>query len=334
MHDLSVGILGTGMFLPPDLLTNHDLEKMVDTSDEWIVRRTGMKQRHILKEGIPSYTMGAEAAKLAIEDAGLTPMDIDLIIVTTETPDFLSPSMACLIQRDINAKNAAAFDLNAACTGFVYAVATAEQFIKTGYYRHVLIVSNEGLSRVTDYSNRNTCILFGDAAGAVVLGEVPGEYGIKESVLYSYGDLGYNLTIPCCYISEEDKERRPSGMYRSVWQDGSEVFTFAVRAMTDSTRKVLEMAGKTPQDIDMIIPHQANIRIINGAAKRLKIDDDKVMVILDKTGNISSASIPVAIDIVSREGRLKNGDSLVMVAFGGGLTCGAIYYIWGKNQQH
>jgi 3-oxoacyl-[acyl-carrier-protein] synthase-3 len=330
MHDFSVGILGTGMFLPPDLLTNHDLEKMVDTSDEWIVRRTGMKQRHILKEGIPSYTMGVEAAKLAIEDAGLTPMDIDLIIATTEAPDFLSPSMACLIQRDIDAKKAAAFDMNAACTGFVYALATAQQFVKTGYYRFVLIVANEGLSRITDYKNRNTCILFGDAAGAVVVGKVPGEYGIKESLLYSYGDLGHNITIPCCYISNEDKERRPSGMYRSVWQDGSEVFTFAVRAMTDSTKKVLEMAGKTPQDIDMIIPHQANIRIINGAVKRLNIDDDRVMVILDKTGNISSASIPVAINVASREGRLKKGDSLVMVAFGGGLTCGAIYFIWGK----
>ena len=145
------------------------------------------------------------------------------------------------------------------------------------------IVSNEGLS-YNDYKNRNTCILFGDAAGAVVVGKVPEEYGIVESLLYSYGDLGHNLTIPCCYISEEDKERRPGGMYRSVWQDGSEVFTFAVRAMTDSTKKVLEMAGKTPQDIDMIIPHQANVRIINGAAKRLKIGDDKVMVILDKTG--------------------------------------------------
>lgn len=330
MVDFGVGILGTGRYLPDKILTNEDLEKMVDTSDEWIVRRTGMKTRHLLDDNTPSYVMGAEAAKLAIEDAGLTPMDIDLIIVSTETPDYLSPSMACLIQRDINAENAAAFDVNAACTGFVYALTIAWQFIQTGYYKHVLIVANEGLSRVVDWGNRNTCVLFGDAAGAVVLGRVEKKYGIKESYLASFGSLGHNLTIPCCYISDEDRQKRREGKERVIWQDGSEVFTFAVRAMTDSVRKVIEKANSTMEDVDMIIPHQANLRIINGAAKRLEVDEDKISVILHETGNISSASVPVAMDIESKSGRLKKGDNVVLVAFGGGLTCGSILLTWGK----
>ncbi len=330
MDDHCVGILGTGMFLPPQRLTNTDLEKMVDTSDEWIVRRTGMKERHILEEGVPSYTMGVEAAKLAIQDAGLVPEDIDLIITTTESPDFLSPSMACLIQRHTGAEKAAAFDINAACTGFVYAMTVAQQFIQTGYYRYVLIVSNEGLSRIVDYQDRNTCVLFGDAAGAVVVGSVPKPYGIRQSYLASFGNLGHNLTVPSCYISDKDRERRREGMERCIWQDGSEVFAFAVRSMTDATKRVMEMDGKTPQDIDLVVPHQANLRIINGAAKRLQIKDDNMLVILQETGNISSASIPVGLDMAAKSGRLKKGDNLVLVAFGGGLTCGSMYFVWGN----
>ncbi len=330
MHDFGVGILGTGRFLPEKILTNQDLEKMVDTTDDWIVRRTGMKVRHLLDEGVPSYTMGVEAAKQAIHDAGLTPADIDLVITTTEAPDYLTPSMSCLIQRHIHADNAAAFDLNAACTGFVYAMTVAKQFIQTGYYRHVLIVSNEGLSRIVDWKNRNTCILFGDAAGAVVLGRVDAQYGIRESYIASFGDLGHNLTLPCCYISDEDREKRPGVLERSIWQDGSEVFTFAVRAMTDATRKVVEAAGKTIDDIDLVIPHQANLRIISGATKRLNLQEEKVAVILQDTGNISSASVPVALDMYAANGRIKKGDNLVMVAFGGGLTVGSCLVVWGK----
>lgn len=330
MHDFGVGILGTGKFLPEKILTNFDLEKMVDTTDDWIVKRTGMKVRHLLNEGVPSYTMGVEAAKLAIKDAGLTPGDIDLIITTTETPDYLTPSMSCLIQRHIHADNAAAFDLNAACTGFVYAMTVAKQFIQTGSCRHVLIVSNETLSRIVDWKNRNTCILFGDAAGAVVLGRVDPQYGILENYIASFGNLGHNLTVPCCFISDEDREKRQGGLERSLWQDGSEVFTFAVRAMTDATRKVIEAAGKTIDDVDLVIPHQANLRIIGGAAKRLNLKEEKIAVILQDTGNISSASIPVALDISAANGRLKKGDNLVMVAFGGGLTVGSCLMVWGK----
>ena len=330
MHDFGVSILGTGRFLPDKILTNFDLEKMVDTSDDWIIRRTGMKIRHILEEDVPSYIMGVEAAKLAIQDAGLTPADIDLIIATTEAPDYLTPSMSCLIQRHIHADNAAAFDLNAACTVFLYALTTAKQFIQTGYYRNVLIVSNEGLSRIVDWKDRNTCILFGDAAGAVVLGRTTPQYGIRESYIASFGNLGHNLTIPCCFVSEEDREKRPGGMERTVWQDGSEVFTFAVRAMTNATRKVIDAAGITIDEVDLVIPHQANIRIISGAAKRLNLNEEKIAVVLQDTGNISSSSIPVALDISAANGRLKAGDTIVMVAFGGGLTLGSCLMIWGK----
>jgi 3-oxoacyl-[acyl-carrier-protein] synthase-3 len=330
MRDFGVGILGTGKYIPERILTNADLEKMVDTSDDWIVRRTGIKTRHLLEYNMPSHKMGVEAAKLAIQDAALTPDDIDLIIVTTETPDYLTPSMACQIQQDINAEKAAAFDLNAACTGFIYAATVAQQFIQTGYFRYVLIVSNEGLSRIVDWKNRNTCILFGDAAGAVVMGRVDKKTGITESYLASFGSLGHNLTIPCCFISEQDRQKRRNGADRSIWQDGSEVFTFAVRAMTDATRKVIERAGKTVDDIDLVIPHQANRRIIVGAAKRLNISTEKISFILQDTGNISSASIPVAMDIASRSGRLKKGDIVVMVAFGGGLTSGALLLVWSR----
>jgi 3-oxoacyl-[acyl-carrier-protein] synthase-3 len=330
MHDFNAGIIGTGHYLPEKIITNFDLEKLMDTTDEWITRRTGMKERHILEEGIPSYTMGVEAAKHAIDDAGITPEDIDLIITTTEAPDFLSPSMSCMIQRDINATKAAAFDLNAACTGFVYAITVAEQFIKTGYYRYILIVSNESLSRMVDWQNRNTCVLFGDAAGAVVLGRVRKDYGIKGSYIASFGDLCHNITIPCCYISKEEKDKRREGMERTLWQDGSEVFTFAVRSMTDATKLILEKTGISVEEVDMVIPHQANLRILKGAAKRLDLSDEQVCVILHKTGNISSASIPVALDMVSKSGKLKDGSILIFVAFGGGLTCGSLCLAWGK----
>lgn len=330
MHDCGVGIIGTGKYLPERVMTNLELEKNVDTSDEWITRRTGIKERHLLEKDIPSYCMGAEAARLAISDAGITPLDIDLIIATTEAPDYLTPSMACMIQMDIGAVKAAAFDLNAACTGFIYAMTVARQFIETGYYRYILIVSNEALSRIVDWKDRNTCVLFGDAAGAVVLGKVDKSFGIKESYLASFGDLGHSLNVPCCYISEMDRKRRNAGMEHTIWQDGGEVFTFAVRAMTDATQIVLKKTGISTSEIDMVIPHQANLRIINGAVKRLGLSEKQVCVILQHTGNISSASIPVALDMSAKSGKLKNGDMLIMVAFGGGLTCGSLSFVWGK----
>jgi 3-oxoacyl-[acyl-carrier-protein] synthase-3 len=326
--ETSIGILGLGSFLPEKILTNNDLERMVDTSDEWITKRTGMKERHLLEDDVPAYTMGLKAAERALQDANLKAEDIELIIVSTDSPDYLFPTTACQIQNGLGAFNAGAFDMNSACTGFIYALSVGEQFIKTGKYKNILIVSNEGLSRIVDWEDRNTCVLFGDGAGAAVIGEVEDGYGIQSFHLGAKGDLGHNLTQPCCFISDEDREKRPSGKEQVIWMDGTEVFKFAVGAMTDATNKVIADVGLTIDDIDMIFPHQANARIIKSSTKRLKISSEKVFKNLEKMGNISSACIPVGLDEAKREGRLKKGDNIVLVAFGGGLTYGAMCLKW------
>ncbi|ACL75062.1 beta-ketoacyl-ACP synthase III [Ruminiclostridium cellulolyticum] len=325
-----VGIIGTGSFVPEKILTNNDLEKIVDTSDEWIIKRTGISERRILDDETPTYTMGIEAAKRALEDANLNAEDIDLIIVSTETPDFMSPSMACIIQGAIGAVNATAFDINAACTGFIYSLAVAQQFIANGVYKHALLIGCEGLSRIVDWKDRNTCILFGDASGAVVLGEVEEGYGILDTFLGSNGAEGMNITIPNLYLSQEEKEKRVNGKYNSIWMDGKEVFKFAVKAMSAATMHVLDKLNMDINELDFIFPHQANTRIIDGAIKKLGITDDKIHYIINKYGNISSASIPVAMDEAKQEGKLKRGDKIVLVAFGGGLTWGSIAVKWFK----
>lgn len=325
-----VGIIGTGSFVPEKILTNNDLEKIVDTSDEWIIKRTGISERRILDDETPTYTMGIKAAKRALEDANLNAEDIDLIIVSTETPDFMTPSMACIIQGAIGAVNATAFDINAACTGFIYSLAVAQQFITNGVYKHALLIGCEGLSRIVDWKDRNTCILFGDASGAVVLGEVEEGYGILDTFLGSNGAEGMNITIPNLYLSQEEKEKRVNGKYNSIWMDGKEVFKFAVKAMSAATMHVLDKLNMDINELDFIFPHQANTRIIDGAIKKLGITDDKIHYIINKYGNISSASIPVAMDEAKREGKLKKGDKIVLVAFGGGLTWGSIAVKWFK----
>jgi len=329
-NNCSYGILGIGSCLPEKVLTNQDLEKMVDTSDEWIVKRTGISERRILEKNEPTHELGIKAAKMALEDAGLTSEDLDLIIVATETPDYLSPSMACLVQRGIGAKRAAAFDLNAACSGFIYGMTVAGQFIKTGVYKHVLVIGCEGLSKAVDWKDRNTCVLFGDAAGAAVLGPVDNGYGVLNTCIGAAGDMGHNITIPCCFISEEDIEKRSNENKRVLWMDGSEVFKFAVKIMESCTLQVLDEIGMSLDDVKLIVPHQANIRILEGASKRLGVDSEKVFVNLNKYGNISSASIPVGLNEVYREGRLTKGDNLVFVGFGGGLTWGAAVVKWSK----
>ncbi|NLU53161.1 MAG: ketoacyl-ACP synthase III [Clostridiaceae bacterium] len=321
-------VIGTGSALPEKRLTNKHLESMVETSDEWIIKRTGIKERRILEDDVPLSVLAAEASRKAIADAGLTPMDIDLIIATTITPDYLSPSLACCVQKEIEAKNAAAFDMNAACTGFVYALQVAQGLITSGTYNYILIIAAEALSRVTDFTDRNTCVLFGDGAGAVVLGKA--EEGIASVILGAMGESGSVLTIPCCYFSPEDAEKRNEGKKQVIWMDGSEVFTFASKIMCEASLKVLENSGLTVNDISYIFPHQANIRILQNAAKRLDVPMDKVYTNLENTGNISSASIPVCLDEASRKNLLKKGDKIVMVAFGGGLTYGAALLTWSK----
>lgn len=324
----NVGIIGTGSYLPDKVLTNGDLEKIVDTSNEWIVKRTGISERRILEDGLPSYSMGVKAAKKALESAKLSAEDIDLIILTTETPDFMTPSSACLIQGEIGAKNAIAFDLNAACTGFIYGLVVGQQFIANGLYKHVLVIGCEGLSRATDWKDRNTCVLFGDGSGAAVLGEVEEGYGLLNSFLGADGTAGMNITLPNLYLTDAEKEKRPNGKMDSIWMDGTEVFKFAVKAMSTATVKVLEEMNMTVEDVRYIFPHQANTRIVDGAIKKLGVTDDKLHYIIQKYGNISSASIPVAIDEANREGKLKKGDSMVLVGFGGGLTWGSILLKW------
>lgn len=303
---------------------------MVDTSDEWIIKRTGISERRILDKDTPNYTIGADAARKALLDSKLEASDIDLIIVTTSTPDYLTPSTACIIQKEIGAVNAAAFDLNAACTGFVYGLTVAQQFIKTGYYKHIMIVACEGLSKVTDWTNRGTCVLFGDGSGAVILGEVEEGYGIVSTYIAADGAMSDNITIPCCSVNETDNGRRTADNKMTLWQEGQEVFKFAVKAMPAATEKLLEATGMTIEDIRYIFPHQANIRIIDSAAKRLNIPNERVYKTIHKYGNISSASIPVALDEAYRENLLKKGDNLVFVGFGGGLTWGAALLKWNR----
>lgn len=322
------GILGTGRAVPERILTNKDLESMVDTSDEWIIQRTGISQRRILDKNMPLYKLGAEASIKAIENAGITPEDIDLIIATTESGDYHTPAMASLIQREIKAKNAAAFDLNAACTGGVYGINVAQKFIITETYKYVLVVSCEALSRITDWSDRNTCVLFGDGSGAIVLSKVENGYGILSSCLGSDGNLGHNITVPLCYLDENDDQLRKSENKRVIWMDGSEVFKFAVRVMVQSTKEVIEDAGINIEDIKLIIPHQANIRIIDNAAKRLGISAEKIFTNVEKYGNTSSASISIALDESREKGLLKKGDYVVLVGFGGGLTWAASLIRW------
>jgi 3-oxoacyl-[acyl-carrier-protein] synthase III len=323
-----VGIIGTGMYLPQRVLNNLDLEKMVDTSDEWIVQRTGISERRLIEDSMPAYKMGVEAGRMAIENAGLTSEDIDLIIATTFAPDYYSPAMASLIQKDLGAKKAAAFDINAACTGFVYGLTVAEQFVKTGFYKNVLLVSCEANSRVVDFKDRNTCILFGDGAGAAVVSQVPEGYGILSQVIFSDGEGGDVITVPSTFLSEQDRLKRPNQNKRVISLDGSEVMKFAVRSMVSSVQAVLEKGGMEVHDVDLLIPHQANIRIIEGATKRLNIQDEKVFKNMQKYGNMSSASIPIAICEAVQEERLKDGDHLVLVGFGGGLTWGANLLKW------
>ncbi len=326
----AVGILGLGKYLPEKVLTNFDLEKMVDTSDDWITKRTGIKERRILEEGTPSYEMGIKAAEQAIKDAGITAEDVDLIIVTTANPDYLTPSTSCIIQGKINAKKAAAIDINCACPGFIYGVTIGQQFIMAGTYKYVLVVSCEVMSRVTDYEDRATCILFGDGAGAAVLGPVEKGYGIISTDLGADGAAGRNITIPCTYLNDEDKEKRIHENKQVLWMDGSEVFKFAVKTMEGATTRVVEDAGLKMDDIDMIVPHQANMRIIDGAIKRLNVPKEKVYVNLDRYGNISSASIPVALSEVVDKGLIKKGSYIVMTGFGGGLNWASVLLKWAK----
>lgn len=330
----SVGILGTGAYLPEKVLTNADLEKMVDTTDEWIVSRTGIRERRIAAPEQAASDLAVQASKQALERAGITADQLDLIIVATVTPDMAFPATACLVQEQLGAKNAATFDLSAACTGFIYGIATGAQFIATGVYRHVLVVGVEVLSRIVDWSDRNTCVLFGDGAGAAVLGPVKEGYGFQSYELGGDGTGAPHLNLKAGGSRWPVSEQTVKEGWHYIYMNGREVFKFAVRVLVNAADEALKKAGLSKDDIDLLIPHQANTRIIDAAVDRFGLAEEKVVVNLDRYGNMSSASVPVALNEAWEQGRIKEGDTLVLCGFGGGLTWGATVLRWSQEAQH
>ena len=324
----SVGIIGTGSCLPDRIMTNHELEGIVDTTDLWIRSRTGICERRVSDEKTAASDIATAASLRALENANLKPEEIDLIIVATVTPDMMFPSTACIVQKNIGAINASAFDLEAACSGFLYGLTVAENFIKTGYYKNVLVIGAETLTKIADYSDRNTCVLFGDGAGAAVVSELPEGYGILSSYIGADGRGGNLLLQPAGGSRIPASKESVRNRLHYIRMDGSEVFKFAVKIMCEAAEKALKNCGLRKEDIDYLIPHQANIRIIEASLRRLKISGEKVYINLDKYGNMSSASVAIALDEASRKGLLKDGDIVVLVAFGGGLTWGSAVLKW------
>ncbi|MBM7647553.1 3-oxoacyl-[acyl-carrier-protein] synthase-3 [Bacillus ectoiniformans] len=310
---MNAGVIGMGRYVPEKVVTNHDLEKVMDTSDEWIRSRTGIEERRIAGDDIETSDMGVEAAKKAIEQAGISPEDIGLILVATVTPDYRFPSVACMIQDQIGAKHAAAMDISAACAGFMYGLITAKQFVETGTYKYVLVVGVEKLSKILDWNDRNTAVLFGDGAGAAVVGQVSEGRGILS---FELGADGSGLK----HLYQEE----------FVKMNGREVYKFAVRQMGESCVNVIEKAGYQKEDVDFLLPHQANIRIMEAARERLNLPKEKMSVTINKYGNTSAASIPLTFMEEIEAGNIKDDDLLVMVGFGGGLTWGAIAMRWGR----
>ena len=320
-------VAGLGHYLPERILTNADLEKMVETSDQWIRDRTGIAERHIAAPHESSSSMGLRAARMALEQARMDPRELDLIIAATTTPDGMFPSVASLIQEGLGARMAGAFDVNAACTGFLSAFSAATQFVATGAYKRVLVVGAETLSRITNWEDRGTCVLFGDAAGAVLLeaAEFGGPLGF---VLHSDGSKKMALFAegPCGPRDAEGNGAPPH--LCMINMDGPAIFKFAVHAMTDAVREALAKSNLRVEDIDVLVPHQANLRIIQGTAKALGVPPEKALITVDKYGNTSSASIPVALSEAQREGRLPEGARLALCAFGGGLAWGSMILEW------
>jgi 3-oxoacyl-[acyl-carrier-protein] synthase-3 len=324
-----VTIIGWGKALPSRTLTNHDLEKMVDTSDEWITTRTGIRERQIAAPDQAASDLAFDAAEAALKKAGITPDKVGLIIVATVTPDMVFPATACLLQQQLGAKNAGAFDLEAGCTGFLYGLAVGGQFVQSSTYDYVLIVGVDILSRLVNWEDRNTCVLFGDGAAAVVLGPCRQGQGILSTHLGSDGSGGQYLCVPAggSRLPLDEKALQQGQQY--IHMNGTEVFKFAVRIMGKAALEALTEADLALEDVTYLIPHQANQRIIDAAAKRLRLPKDRVLVNLDRYGNMSSASIPVALAEAADAGRFKPGDVLVLVGFGAGLTWGSAVLKWG-----
>jgi 3-oxoacyl-[acyl-carrier-protein] synthase-3 len=316
-------IVGTGSAVPKKVLTNQDLEKIVDTSDEWIQARTGMQVRHIAEEGVNTSDLCSEAALKATAEAGVHPEEIDAIIIGTVTGDIQFPSTACYVQEKIGAINAAAFDIAAACSGFIYGLTIADSFLATGQCQTVVVIGGEILSRITDYEDRATCVLFGDGAAGVVLKPSDGQRGILGSYIKSDGRLAQLLYMPGGGTKYPASRKTIDEKLHYLKMEGREVFKAAVTAMGDAAIHILKTTGLRGEDIDLLISHQANIRIIKATARRAGLPMDKVFINVHKYGNTSAASIPIALDEARKSGRLKEGDRCLMVAFGGGFTWGS-----------
>ncbi len=324
----TVSIIGTGSYVPEKVLTNADLEKLVDTSDEWIRTRTGIRERRIAASDEHTSDLAAKAAQAAIENAGISAEEIDLILVATVTPDMFFPSTACFVQQKIGAKKAACFDVSAACSGFLYALEIAQQFITSHTYNTVLVIGAEKLSSIVDWKDRNTCVLFGDGAGAAILRHRGGSHGVITTHMGSDGSFSDILYIPgggCRFpITSENVDQR----LNAIKMNGKETYKQAVTAMMNAANTALQQAGLTSDDLACIIPHQANMRIIEAIADRMKVPMDKFMVNLDRFGNTSAAAVAIALDEANRTGRMQEGDYILLVVFGGGLTWASSVIQW------
>ncbi|HOA99493.1 MAG TPA: beta-ketoacyl-ACP synthase III [Candidatus Atribacteria bacterium] len=327
MSNGEVKILGTGSSVPERIITNFDLEKMVDTSDEWITTRTGIKERRIAQEEESTSTFALLAAQRALQAAQVSPEELDLIIVATVTPDMLFPATACLLQRELKAHKAASFDLEAGCTGFVYALSLAEKYLRGGGGEKALVVGAETLSKILDWEDRSTCVLFGDGAGAAVLG-LSEEEGIIATYLGSDGGGAHLLELPAGCSRMPASLDTVNSRLHYIKMNGNEVFKFAVKIMEEASLEVIKRGQVEIDEVSLFIPHQANIRIINSAAKRLGIPEEKVFVNVHKYGNTSSASVPLALDEAYREGKIKRSDLVLLVGFGAGLTWGSALIRW------
>ncbi|MCK4352238.1 ketoacyl-ACP synthase III [candidate division WOR-3 bacterium] len=321
-------IIGTGSYVPPKVLTNFDLEKMVDTSDEWIRGRTGVKERHIVEGNTATSDLAVEAAKDALSDAGLKAQDLDVIIIATATPDTAYPSTACWTQKGLGIKDIPVFDIGAACSGFLYGFEVAASLIATGKYNNILVSGAEVMSKVVDWEDRNTCVLFGDGAGACIVAATDGDSGILASYLGADGTIGHLLVQPAGGTRMPASHETVDKKLHTVHMQGREVFKYAVRTMGGSVAKVLKEANLTAEDIALYVPHQANLRIVEATCRRVNMPMSKTSVIIDKYGNVPASSIPLALDAANKKGKIKSGDLVLFSAFGAGFTWGAMIFKW------
>lgn len=328
MSSLSASIIGTGSYVPEKVLSNADLERLVETNDEWIVTRTGIRERRIAAPEQTTSDLAAEAAKAAMLNAGVTPEELDMIIVATVTPDMFFPSTACFVQTKIGAKNAVCFDVSAACSGFLFALETARQFIASGARKTVLVIGAEKLSTIVDWSDRNTCVLFGDGAGAAILRHKPGARGMIHTHMGSDGRQSEILYIPGGACRTPVTAENAALRLNTIKMNGKETYKQAVTAMMDAGNRVLEAGGVRAEELACVIPHQANARIIEAIADRMRLPLERFLINLDRFGNTSAAAVAIALDEANRTGRMKEGDYILLVVFGGGLTWAGSLIQW------